>query len=111
MDFGGDIMTFRIVERLTHKIENLFGIHSPSRMFSAPPEDINAIPEMAPCPQCGEVPMMSYCCGEYFIFNNFKENNTCFCAGFTEMHSSKKSEVEAWNKTVSKYEAGKRNDC
>lgn len=103
-------MTFRIVERLTRKIENLFGIHSPSRMFSGPPEDINAIPEMAPCPQCGEVPMMSYCCGEYFIFSIFKENNTCFCAGFTEMHSSRKSEVEAWNKAVSKYEAGKRND-
>ena len=54
-------MTFRIVECLTRKFKNLFGIHSPSRMFSGPPEDINAIPEMAPCPQCGEVPMMSYC--------------------------------------------------
>lgn len=65
-------MTFRIVERLTRKFKNLFGIHSPSRMFYGPPEDINAIPEM---------------------------------------HSSRKSEVEAWNKAVSKYEAGKRNDC
>lgn len=60
------------------------------------------------CPQCGEVPMMSYCCGEYFIF---KGNNTCFCASFTEMHSSMKSEVEAWNKAVSNYEVSKRNDC
>ena len=52
--------------------------------------------------------MMSYCCGEYFIF---KGNNTCFCTSFTEMHSSMKSEVEAWNKAVSNYEVSKRNDC
>lgn len=102
-------MTQKIIARKLKRIfEKLFGIHSPSRMFSRPTENINAIPETAPCPQCGEVPMMSYCCGEYFIF---KENNTCFCASFTEMHSSMKSEVEAWNKAVSNYEASKRKDC
>lgn len=71
-------------------------------------EDIEINPKMAPCPQCGEVPKISYACGEYFIFSILKENNTCFCASFTEMHSSMKSEVEAWNKAVSKYEAGKK---
>ncbi len=104
-------MTFRIVERLTCKLKNLLGIRSPSRVFFGPPEDINAIPEKAPCPQCGEVPTMSYWCGEYFIFSIFKKNNTCFCASFTEKHSSMKSEVEAWNKAVSNYQVSKRNDC
>lgn len=103
-------MTFRIVERLTRKFKNLFGIHSPSRMFSAPPEDINAIPKMASCPQCGEVPMMSYCCGEYFIFSISDSAGACFCSRFAEMHTSKKSEVKAWNKAVSNYEVSKRND-
>lgn len=102
-------MTRKIIAcKLKRLYDKLFGIHLPSRIFSGPPEDINAIPETAPCPQCGEVPMMSYCCGEYFIF---KENSTCFCASFTEMHSSMKSEVEAWNKEVSNHEASKRNDC
>lgn len=105
-------MTRKIIaSKLKRLYDKLFGIHLPSRIFSSPPEDINSIPEMAPCPQCGEVPMMSYCCGEYFIFSIFKENNTCFCASFTEMHSSRKSEVEAWNKAVSNYEVSKRNDC
>lgn len=105
-------MTRKIIARKLKRLyDKLFGIHLPSRIFSDPPEDINAIPEMAPCPQCGEVPMMSYCCGEYFIFSIFKENNTCFCASFTEMHSSMKSEVEAWNKAVSNYEVSKRKDC
>lgn len=99
-----------IVHKLKRLFEKLFGIHSPSRIFSGPPEDINAIPEIAPCPQCGEVPRMSYCCGEYFIFGIFKETDTCFCDHFTEMHSSMKSEVEAWNKAVNNYEAYKRND-
>lgn len=102
-------MTRKIIAcKLKRLYDKLFGIHLPSRIFSGPPEDINAIPETAPCPQCREVPMMSYCCGEYFIF---KENSTCFCASFTEMHSSMKSEVEAWNKAVSNHEASKRNDC
>lgn len=102
-------MTRKIIARKLKRLyDKLFGIHSPSRMLSGPPEYFNAIPEIAPCPQCGEVPMMSYCCGEYFIF---KENSTCFCASFTEMHSSMKSEVEAWNKAVSNYEASKRKGC
>lgn len=73
-------------------------------------EDTEIVSEMAPCPQCGKVPEISYACGEYFIFDIFKEINTCFCASFTEMHSSMKSEVEAWNKAVNNYEANKRND-
>lgn len=105
-------MTKKIIARKLKRLyDKLFGIHSPSHILSGPPENFNAIPEIAPCPQCGEVPRMSYCCGEYFIFSIFKENNTCFCASFTEMHSSMKSEVEAWNKAVSNHEVSKRNDC
>lgn len=99
-----------IVHKLKRLFEKLFGIYSPSRIFSGPPEDIDAIPEMAPCPQCGEVPIISYACGEYFIFSISDSAGACFCSRFAEMHASKKSEVEAWNKAVSKYEASKRND-
>ena len=73
-------------------------------------EDTEIVPEMAPCPQCGKVPEISYACGEYFIFNSSEPRYTCFCGHFTEMHSSMKSEVEAWNKAVNNYEANKRND-
>ena len=53
-------MTRKIIARKLKRLyEKLFGNHLPSRIFSGPPEDINAIPEMAPCPQCGEVPMTS----------------------------------------------------
>lgn len=60
-------MTRKIIARKLKRLyDKLFGIHLPSRIFSGPPKDINAITEMAPCPQCGEVPMMSYCCGEIY---------------------------------------------
>lgn len=103
-------MTFRIIESLTRKIKNLFGIHSPSRTFSGPPEDINAIPEIAPCPQCGEVPKISYACGEYFIFSQSKSRHTCFCSDFLEMHSSIEWEIKAWNRAVSNYAADDEDD-
>ncbi len=103
-------MTFRIIESLTRKIKNLFGIHSPSRIFSGPPEDINAIPEIAPCPQCGEVPKISYACGEYFIFSQSKSRHTCFCSDFLEMHSSIEWEIKAWNRAVSNYAADDEDD-
>ncbi len=66
-------------------------------------EDTEIVPKMAPCPQCGQAPGMSHCCGEYFVFGIFNETDTCFCTRFTEMHSSMKSEVEAWNKAASNY--------
>lgn len=103
-------MTFRIIESLTRKIKNLFGIHSPSRIFSGPPEDINAIPEIAPCPQCGEVPKISYACGEYFIFSQSKSRHICFCSDFLEMHSSIEWEIKAWNRAVSNYAADDEDD-
>ena len=103
-------MTFRIIESLTRKIKNLFGIHSPSRIFSGPPEDINAIPEIAPCPQCGEVPKISYACGEYFIFSQSKSRHNCFCSDFLEMHSSIEWEIKAWNSAVSNYAADDEDD-
>lgn len=73
-------------------------------------EDTEIVPEMAPCPQCGKVPEISYACGEYFIFNSSEPRYTCFCDRFTEMSSSIESEIKMWNKAVSNYEAGKRND-
>lgn len=104
-------MTFRIIERLARKIENLFGIiTSPSRIFSDPLENTDIISEMAPCPQCGEVPITSYACGEYFVFSISDSTGACFCSRFTEMHASKKSEVKAWNKAVSKYLRSSEDD-
>lgn len=73
-------------------------------------EETEIVPKMAPCPQCGEVPEISYACGEYFIFKHAEPPDTCFCNCFMEMHSSTKSEVEAWNKAVSNYAAGNEDD-
>lgn len=54
------------------------------------------MPEMLPCPECGEVPQIGYCCGEYFVYG---EDPKCpYCGhAFTEMHSSELLEIEAWN--------------
>ncbi len=71
-------------------------------------EDTGIVPEMAPCPQCGKVPEISYACGEYFIFNPSEPRYTCFCSDFLEMRSSIEGEIKAWNRAVSKYEAGKK---
>jgi hypothetical protein len=54
--------------------------------------------ELKPCPECGEVPEIGYCCGEYFIYHPSKVVGMCFCASFTEMHSSEHLEIEAWNR-------------
>lgn len=56
--------------------------------------------ELKPCPQCQEVPMVGYVCGEYFIFTASKPVGTCFCSSFAEMHSSQEQEIEAWNRRV-----------
>ena len=56
------------------------------------------------CPQCGEVPEIGYCCGEYFIFHPSKIDGMCFCSSFAEMHSSEGTEIEAWNRKVNNYE-------
>ena len=73
-------------------------------------EDIEINPEMAPCPQCGEVPKISYACGEYFIFSQSKSRHTCFCSDFLEMHSSIEGEIKAWNRAVSNYAADNEDD-
>lgn len=99
-----------IVHKLKRLSEKLFGIHSPSRIFSSPPENIDAIPEMAPCPQCGEVPIISYACGEYFIFRISDSTGACFCNDFLEMHSSIEREIKAWNRAVSNYAADDEDD-
>ena len=54
--------------------------------------------ELKPCPLCGDVPEMGYCCGEYFIFHPSKVVGMCVCSSFTEMHSSERLEIEAWNR-------------
>lgn len=54
--------------------------------------------KIKPCPQCKEVPLIGYACGEYFILPISKIVGTCFCSSFTEMHSSKEQEIEAWNR-------------
>lgn len=56
--------------------------------------------KLKPCPICGEVPEIAYCCGEYFILPSSKAVGTCLCSSFTEMHSSEQREIEAWNKAA-----------
>ena len=54
--------------------------------------------ELKPCPKCGDVPEIGYCCGEYFIFHPSKVVGMCVCSSFTEMHSNENLEIEAWNR-------------
>lgn len=56
------------------------------------------MPEIKPCPQCGEVPTIGYACGEYFIVPTSKAVGACVCGSFNEMHSSEEREIEAWNR-------------
>ncbi len=56
--------------------------------------------KLKPCPKCGEVPEVAYCCGEYFILPLSKPVGTCLCSSFTEMHSSEQREIDAWNRMV-----------
>lgn len=56
--------------------------------------------ELKPCPKCGRVPMIGYACGEYFIVGNVADCPVC--DGFTEMHSSEETEIEAWNRRANK---------
>lgn len=60
--------------------------------------------ELKPCPECGEVPMIAYACGEYFILTPSKPVGTCVCSSFCEMHSSKEREIEAWNRRADNVE-------
>lgn len=71
-------------------------------------EEINET-ELKPCPQCGEIPMLGYACGEYFIFHPSKCVGTCFCSSFCEMHSSKKLEIEAWNRRADNEQSDKND--
>lgn len=52
--------------------------------------------EMKPCPECGYTPRIGYACGEYFIVGTVKDCTSCDT--FTEMHSSERVEIEAWNR-------------
>ena len=58
--------------------------------------------ELRPCPACGIIPHIEYCCGEYMVFGDFPECPCC--GGFTEMHSNKQTEIDAWNRRAT-YEA------
>lgn len=71
-------------------------------------KDTEIVPEMAPCPQCGEIPKISYACGEYFIFRPVELPDTCFCSRFAEMRSSIEWEIKVWNRAVSNYAAGEK---
>lgn len=55
---------------------------------------------LKPCPKCGEVPMIAYACGEYFILPVSKPVGACFCSSFAEMHASEDAEADAWNRSV-----------
>ena len=57
------------------------------------------MPEIKPCPKCGEIPVIVYACGEYFIAPT-KKNYNCLCGSFSEMHATTKQEIEAWNRRV-----------
>ena len=52
---------------------------------------------LKPCPVCGKIPKLGYCCGEYFVAG---EDPDCLGCGvaFTEMHSSPELEIDAWNR-------------
>lgn len=58
--------------------------------------------KIKPCPQCGEVPVIGYACGEYFILPTSKAVGTCVCSSFAEMHSSEEQEIEARNRRAEK---------
>ena len=53
--------------------------------------------DILPCPKCGEVPLIGYACGEYFVLPLSKPVGTCICSSFYEMHASEEQEIEAWN--------------
>ena len=55
--------------------------------------------ELKPCPKCGVPPKIGYACGEYFVHGDDPECPYCG-QNFTEMHSSEKLEIEAWNRRV-----------
>lgn len=55
--------------------------------------------ELKPCPKCGVPPKIGYACGEYLVYGD--DPDCPYCGhDFTEMHSSEKLEVEAWNRRV-----------
>ena len=56
--------------------------------------------KVKPCPQCKEVPIIGYCCGEHFVMTLKAPVGACVCSSFTEMHSSEETEIKAWNKHV-----------
>lgn len=52
--------------------------------------------KLKPCPLCGFIPRLAYCCGEYFIVGKYSCCSVCGDS-FTEMHSSDLHMIEAWN--------------
>lgn len=67
--------------------------------------------ELKPCPKCGEVPMIAYACGEYFILPISKPVGACVCSSFCEMHASKEQEIEAWNRRTDNGDESRNNTC
>ena len=53
--------------------------------------------ELKPCPRCGGTPHLGFCCGEYLIYGDYPDCPICGDE-FTEMHSNKELEIEAWNR-------------
>lgn len=64
--------------------------------------------ELEACPVCKKRPRVRYCCGEYFVSS---EDGDCPCCGtaFTEMHSSRKQEVAAWNQRAAEWQRKQTN--
>lgn len=55
--------------------------------------------ELKPCPICKKTPKIGYACGEYFVSGDDDDCPGCGFA-FTEMHSSKKQMIDAWNRSA-----------
>lgn len=55
--------------------------------------------ELKSCPKCGVPPKIGYACGEYLVYGDDPECPYCG-HDFTEMHSSEKLEIDAWNRRV-----------
>ena len=56
------------------------------------------------CPVCECVPMLGYCCGEYFIYGTGEKDCAgCGEIGFLTMHTDPNLEIEEWNRWCEEY--------
>ncbi len=73
----------------------------------------NELPNLTPCPSCGNHPTLEYACGEYFIQGT---HNCPYCdnAGIS-MSSSKEKVIKEWNDLTQKIKCplggDETNDC